>query len=102
MGRSTPSAQSRTDSIYHFIFDRALHVLVYILETLLLIMSKMNNKGVTSWLLWALIFLLIAILSGIFGFGLISGISFTIAKWLAIIFVVLFIISVIAHTIKRA
>ncbi len=62
----------------------------------------MNKKGVTSWLVWALIFLLIAIVAGLFGFGLISGVSFTIAKWLAIIFVILFIISVIAHTIKRA
>ncbi len=62
----------------------------------------MNKKGTTSWLIWAIIFLVVAIVAGIFGFGLISGISFTIAKWLAIIFVVLFIISVIAHTIKRA
>ena len=36
------------------------------------------------------------------GFGFISGVSYTIAKWLAIIFVVLFIIAVIAHTIKSA
>ena len=62
----------------------------------------MNKKGVTSWLIWALIFLVVAIVSGIFGFGIISGVSLTIAKWLAIIFVILFIISVIAHTIKRA
>jgi uncharacterized membrane protein YtjA (UPF0391 family) len=62
----------------------------------------MNNKGVTSWLVLALVFLLVAIVAGLFGFGLISGISLEIAKWLAIIFVVLFIISVIAHTIKRA
>jgi uncharacterized membrane protein YtjA (UPF0391 family) len=62
----------------------------------------MNNKGVTSWLVWALIFLLIAIVAGIFGFGLVSGVSWVIAKWLAIIFVVLFVISIIAHTVKRA
>ncbi|MFA4953583.1 MAG: DUF1328 domain-containing protein [Candidatus Pacearchaeota archaeon] len=62
----------------------------------------MNKKGVTSWLIWAILFLIIAIVAGMFGFGLISGVSFTIAKWLAIIFVILFIISVIAHTIKRA
>jgi len=62
----------------------------------------MNNKGVTSWLVWAIIFLIIAIVAGIFGFGLISGVSYTIAKWLAMIFVILFIISVIAHTIKSA
>jgi uncharacterized membrane protein YtjA (UPF0391 family) len=62
----------------------------------------MNNKGVTSWLVWALIFLLIAVVAGIFGFGLVSGVSWVIAKWLAIIFVVLFVISIIAHTVKRA
>jgi uncharacterized membrane protein YtjA (UPF0391 family) len=64
--------------------------------------GKMNTKGVTGWLIWAVIFLIIAIVAGIFGFGLISGASYTIAKWLALIFVVLFIISVIAHTIKKA
>jgi uncharacterized membrane protein YtjA (UPF0391 family) len=62
----------------------------------------MNKKGLSGWLFWAVIFLLVAIVAGLFGFGLISGVSFTIAKWLAIIFVVLFIISVIAHTIKNA
>jgi uncharacterized membrane protein YtjA (UPF0391 family) len=62
----------------------------------------MNKKGVTSWLIWALIFLVVAIVAGIFGFGLISGVSFIVAKWLAVIFVILFIISVIAHTIKHA
>lgn len=62
----------------------------------------MNKKGVGSWLGWAIFFLIVAIVAGIFGFGFISGISLTIAKWLAIIFVILFVISVIAHTIKRA
>ena len=62
----------------------------------------MNKKAVTGWLVWAVIFLIVAIVAGVFGFGLISGVSYTIAKWLAIIFVVLFIISVIAHTIKNA
>lgn len=62
----------------------------------------MNRKGQTDWLVWALIFLVVAIVASILGFGIISGVSVTIAKWLAIIFVVLFIISVIAHTIKKA
>lgn len=52
--------------------------------------------------MWAIIFLVIALVAGAFGFGVISGVSFTIAKWLAIIFVILFIIAVIAVTIKRA
>jgi uncharacterized membrane protein YtjA (UPF0391 family) len=64
--------------------------------------NKMNKKAVGSWLGWALIFLIVAVLAGMLGFGAISGFSFVIAKWLAIIFIILFIISVIAHTIKRA
>jgi uncharacterized membrane protein YtjA (UPF0391 family) len=62
----------------------------------------MNKKGLSGWLFWAVVFLIIALVAGVFGFGFISGTSFTIAKWLAIIFVILFMISVIAHTIKKA
>ncbi len=62
----------------------------------------MNKKGITSWLIWAILFLIVAIVAGIFGFGLISGVSLTIAKWLAIIFVILFIVTIIAGAIKRA
>jgi uncharacterized membrane protein YtjA (UPF0391 family) len=63
---------------------------------------KMNNKGVTGWLMWAIIFFIIAVVAAIFGFGIISGVSFTIAKYLAFIFVVLAIIAIIAHVIKNA
>ena len=62
----------------------------------------MNRKATAGWLIWALIFLIIAIIAGAFGFGFVSGVSYIVAKWLAIIFVILFIISVIAHTIKKA
>ena len=62
----------------------------------------MNKKGVGSWLAWAIVFLIIALIAAALGFGLIAGTSMVIAKWLAIIFVILFIISVIAHTIKDA
>lgn len=62
----------------------------------------MNKQGVISWLGLAILFLVISIVAGVFGFGLVSGVSFTIAKWLAVFFVILFIISVIAHTIKKA
>jgi uncharacterized membrane protein YtjA (UPF0391 family) len=62
----------------------------------------MNNKGISGWLMWAILFLTVAIVAAIFGFGFIAGLSLTIAKWLAIIFVILFIISVVAHTIKKA
>ncbi|MFA5033407.1 MAG: DUF1328 domain-containing protein [bacterium] len=59
-------------------------------------MDKMN------WLGLAVVFLIVAVVAGIFGFGNIAGASFTIARWFAMVFVVLFIISLIAHTIKRA
>lgn len=62
----------------------------------------MNKQATMGWLIWAILFLVLAMVAGIFGFGLISGVSFAIAKWLTIIFIVLFIISVIAHTIKKA
>ena len=62
----------------------------------------MNKKGLTGWLMMALLFLVVAVVAGVFGFGFISGTSYTIAKWLAIIFVVLFIVSIIAHTAKEA
>jgi uncharacterized membrane protein YtjA (UPF0391 family) len=64
--------------------------------------NKMNKKGVGGWLIWAIIFLLVAIVAGLLGFTSLAGASMTIAKWLAIIFVILFIIAVIAHTIKAA
>lgn len=62
----------------------------------------MNKKGLSGLLGWAIVFLIVAIIAAVFGFGLISGVSITIAKWLAIIFVILFIISIIAHTVKKA
>jgi len=65
-------------------------------------METIHKKAVGGWLIWAIIFLVVAVVAGMFGFGFISGASYVLAKWLAIIFVVLFIISVIAHTIKSA
>ena len=64
--------------------------------------TKMNKKGVGSWLIWSIIFLILAIVAGIFGFGFISGLSYVVAKRLAIIFVILLIVSIIAHTVKKA
>ena len=62
----------------------------------------MNKKAVGSWLGWAIVFFIVAVIAGILGFGVIAGASFVIAKWLAVIFIILFVISVIAHTIKSA
>lgn len=44
---------------------------------------------------WALIFLVIALIAGLFGFRNVEGIAFTIAKILFFIFVVLFVIALI-------
>lgn len=45
---------------------------------------------------WALLFLIVAIIAAIFGFGLIAGAAAWIAKALFIVFIVLFLISLIA------
>jgi uncharacterized membrane protein YtjA (UPF0391 family) len=49
----------------------------------------------------ALTFLLIALLAGLFGFGIIAGMSFTVAKVLFFVFLVLFIISLITGSVRR-
>jgi len=61
----------------------------------------MNKKGLSSWLYWAVIFLIVAVVAGLLGLGGVSGVSLTIAKWLAVIFVVLFIISLIMHATRK-
>ncbi|RRJ96918.1 DUF1328 domain-containing protein [Opitutaceae bacterium TAV4] len=44
---------------------------------------------------YALIFLIVSLIAGVLGFGVISGTAATIAKVLFIIFLVLFIISLV-------
>jgi len=46
-------------------------------------------------LYWSLVFLVIALLAGLFGFGLIAGTSYAIAKVLFFIFLIIFVISLI-------
>ncbi|MCA9115736.1 MAG: DUF1328 domain-containing protein [Planctomycetaceae bacterium] len=45
---------------------------------------------------WALTFLIVALIAGLFGFGLVAGTSYTIAKILFFVFLVLFIISLVS------
>ncbi|MDO8508923.1 MAG: DUF1328 domain-containing protein [Nanoarchaeota archaeon] len=52
----------------------------------------MNIKGQLSW---AIIFLIIAVIAAILGFGVISGTAAWIAKILFVIFLILFILSLI-------
>lgn len=44
---------------------------------------------------WALMFLIIALVAGLFGFGLIGGMAYGVAKILFFVFLVLFIVSLI-------
>jgi uncharacterized membrane protein YtjA (UPF0391 family) len=52
-------------------------------------------------LYWALIFFLVAIVAALFGFGGIAIASAGIAKLLFFVFLVLFVISLVAHTARR-
>jgi uncharacterized membrane protein YtjA (UPF0391 family) len=53
-------------------------------------------------LYWAFLFLLIAIVAGIFGFRNVEGVATQIAKVLFFIFVIVFIISLIMHFLNSA
>ena len=52
-------------------------------------------------LYYALVFLIIALLAGLFGFGLIAGMSFMVAKVLFFVFIVIFLISLIMGVAAR-
>jgi uncharacterized membrane protein YtjA (UPF0391 family) len=52
-------------------------------------------------LYWALMFFLVAILAAIFGFGGIAIAAAGVAKILFFVFLVLFIVSLVAHTSRR-
>ena len=52
-------------------------------------------------LYYSLVFLVIALLAGLFGFGLISGMSFMIAKVLFFVFLVIFIVSLLMGVAGR-
>ncbi len=47
-------------------------------------------------LYWALVFLIVAIIAALFGFGVIAGATYMIAKVLFIVFLVMFVISLFA------
>ena len=53
-------------------------------------------------LYWALIFLLVAILAAVFGFGGLAVGAATIAQVLFVVFLVLFVIAGIAHLVRGA
>jgi uncharacterized membrane protein YtjA (UPF0391 family) len=49
---------------------------------------------------WALVFLVLAVIAAIFGFGVLAAASAGIAKILFFIFVAIFVISLIAHLVR--
>ena len=52
-------------------------------------------------LYWAAIFLIIAVVAGLFGFGLIASTAVGIAKILFVVFLVLFLISLVLGRRRR-
>jgi uncharacterized membrane protein YtjA (UPF0391 family) len=52
-------------------------------------------------LYWALMFLIVAIVAGLFGFGVVAGTSYTIAKVLFVVFLILFIASLLFGGMRR-
>ena len=63
-------------------------------------MNILNKKTILRIILSTIV--IVALVAGLLGVGFISGTSYTLAIWRAIIFAVLFVIAVIAHTIKDA
>jgi uncharacterized membrane protein YtjA (UPF0391 family) len=53
-----------------------------------------------SILSWALVFLILAIISAVFGFGVLAATAAGIAKILFYLFVVIFVVSLIAHFVR--
>ena len=63
--------------------------------------SGRTDKGEQKMLYYALVFLLIAILAAVFGFGGVAIASAGIAKILFFVFIVLFVVSLITHMSRR-
>jgi len=57
-------------------------------------------KENTAMLTWALIFLVVALVAGVLGFTTIAGASIALAKILFMIFLVLFVVSLVMHLIR--
>jgi uncharacterized membrane protein YtjA (UPF0391 family) len=54
-----------------------------------------------SLLSWALVFLIIAIIAAVFGFGVLAAASAGIAKILFFIFIAVFVVTLLAHLMRR-
>ncbi|HEX4181428.1 MAG TPA: DUF1328 domain-containing protein [Caulobacteraceae bacterium] len=49
---------------------------------------------------WALMFLVVALIAGVLGFTSIAGASIAVAKLLFLVFLVLFVVSLIMHLVR--
>ncbi|HEX4182385.1 MAG TPA: DUF1328 domain-containing protein [Caulobacteraceae bacterium] len=49
---------------------------------------------------WALMFLVVALIAGVLGFTTIAGASIAVAKLLFLVFLVLFVVSLIMHLVR--
>jgi uncharacterized membrane protein YtjA (UPF0391 family) len=76
-----PSAESNRSPTIHFFFAH-------------------NHEEITM-LYWALVFLIVALVAGFFGFVGIAGTAYGMAKILFFIFLVLFIVSLLAGGLRR-
>jgi uncharacterized membrane protein YtjA (UPF0391 family) len=52
-------------------------------------------------LYWTLVFLVVALIAGLFGFGAVASASAGIAKILFAVFIVLFLVSLVAGAMRR-
>jgi uncharacterized membrane protein YtjA (UPF0391 family) len=59
-------------------------------------------KEIYTMLNWAIAFFLIAILAAVLGFGGVAFAAAGIAKLLFVVFLVLFLVSLVAHVARRA
>ena len=64
--------------------------------------SSTGRKECTSMLYWALMFLVIALIAAVLGFTGVAILAGGVAKILFFIFIVLFVVSLIAHLARRA
>lgn len=62
---------------------------------------RLNGKE-RKMLAWAIAFLILAILAGLMGFGGVAAVSIGIAKLLFFLFLVLFVLTLVASLLRRA
>jgi uncharacterized membrane protein YtjA (UPF0391 family) len=85
----------------HCQFDRRFGIsLACLLQWISLARKAREQKGV-AMLYYALVFLIIALVAGALGFGVVAFAAAEIARICFFIFIVLFLVSLIAHLFRR-